>query len=531
MRYRSLIAYCLLLCLLCTCILPGITAWAAMPELTGVFPSDETVTPGGTVDISYEASVPGTLRIEAHPLDKQGNEALLQESAVPAGRGVFTWDGRIAGAAAAAGRWAIRLTLSNDDGGFVFAAVVDVPGEVTQTATAAETATTSTVATATADSAPRPKVTPSPDRQLSEYPDPHENCYWQMDIDNLDPRNEADQAIIWEIMMQPITVLDANDPKAHVYPLITTDADPKDAKNSLTGQLHCKTQGVHVIETLDNGWSLIEAYTNDGYGAPTNSLRNIGGKLISGYVRTEKLKTVKPNEHIALLIDKLSQRLYVFQDGKMTGELLISTGKPTKDQPWNETPAGEFLTDSWVGEFVNGNMLCDLAIRINGGVLLHEVPHRMMADGTPDYEVFEKYLGQKASHGCVRIQRKKNAQGMNMRWLWDNLKRSAKVLVWDDKGRSLPPPDPDLPVFYNPDGGKNYHLDQNCPYVKDRFLPLTGITYADLFTDKYKKLTPCATCNPPSRHDDPSVYAVPDDVIGQEDGSTETDQEVDGGTQ
>ena len=58
-------------------------------------------------------------------------------------------------------------------------------------------------------------------------------------------------------------------------------------------------------------------------------------------------------------------------------------------------------------------------------------------------------------------------------------------------------PDPDTQLYRNPNGGSNYHLDQNCSGVKDKFLPLTGdLTYADL-DGEFKKLTPCVYCGAP----------------------------------
>lgn len=198
----------------------------------------------------------------------------------------------------------------------------------------------------------------------------------------------------------------------------------------------------------------------------------------------------------------------------MTGELLISTGLRTEKSPNTETPAGEFITDSWVGMFESYGMKCDLAIRINGGVLLHEVPHDELADGTRKYTKYEQYLGQKASHGCIRIQRAKNDQGQNMAWLWKNLKRRAKVIIIEDSGRTLPPPDISTPVYYNQENGQNFHGDQNCSAVKKRFLPLASLTLSDLYNEPYDKLTPCPYCAPPRKPE-----AVPEDVFGIGDGS------------
>jgi hypothetical protein len=356
---------------------------------------------------------------------------------------------------------------------------------------------------------------PSAERQLSEFPDPHELCAWGLDIDHMDIYNPADQAKIWEVLMQPIYVLDVG-PKEHVYPLVSPDADPKRVEN-LTGQLHGQTAAVHVLETLDNGWSLIEAFSADGYGSPDDDIfHELDNHLIHGYVKTRQLRAVKPYAKIGIVVDKYTQRLHIFREGKLFTTLLVSTGFPTANQVWNETPSGEFLVDTWVGMFANGVLMCDLALRINGGCLLHEVPHKAMADGTRNYAPFEPYLGQKASHGCIRIQRMRNNDGVNMAWLWNNLKRNTKVLVWDDAGRAtIPVPDWSRTVYYNPDGGKSYHRDQNCAAVKERFLPLTPLPYEDLYVAPHDKLIPCYGCLPFFRAPDPSA-AIPDDILGAE---------------
>ncbi len=474
---------------------------AAEPELSAVFASDETLIVGTEpLELSFEANVSGTLRVKLNELSADNEIVTLLEKPVEAGAGTVEWDGLFEGQPVRAGQWEIILML------------IDQEGYTSGTQLALVEVLTAPPKPTVVPKELRALRTPSPDRQISAFHDPHERCFWNMDIENLDASDPEDWPAIWEILQQPLTVLDVG-PKDHIYPLIEPDADPKTIAN-ITGQLHGKTQGVHIIEQKGD-WTLIEAYSNDGFNAPAQSIRKLTAKLIHGYVRTDKLKTVTPDPHMGLVIDKLRQRLFVFQDGQMIGQLLISTGKPTKDQPNAETPAGEFVTDSWVGLFMNGNMSCDLAIRINGGILLHEVPFIEGEDGARGYDYFRPYLGKKASHGCVRVQDKPNPQGMNMRWLWDKLKKNCKVIIWDDEGRELPPPDPALPVFYNPEGGKNYHLDQRCPYVKDRYLPLTEFMYGELNTSPYDNLTPCMTCNPPPRHGDASAYfEVPDEVLG-----------------
>lgn len=213
---------------------------------------------------------------------------------------------------------------------------------------------------------------------------------------------------------------------------------------------------------------------------------------------------MKPSSKYALLVDKLRQKLYIFEAGAIIGELDVSTGLNNAKQPYNESPAGEYITVSKVGDFKAGSgTIGRFAIRINGGTLLHEVLHDTAKDGTRIYTAYEPQLGMKASHGCIRIQRKANAQGQNMQWLWDNLENKTKVFIWDDQGRQMYEPelpDSNLQLYRNPNGGSNYHVDENCSGVKSQYLPLTGdFTYGDLEKDEFKKLTPCSSCGAPVR--------------------------------
>lgn len=55
-------------------------------------------------------------------------------------------------------------------------------------------------------------------------------------------------------------------------------------------------------------------------------------------------------------------------------------------------------------------------------------------------------------------------------------------------------------LFYVPEGGEKYHLDQNCMAVAEKYKPMQGmLTYADLDSEAYKDLVPCAVCGAPAR--------------------------------
>ena len=295
----------------------------------------------------------------------------------------------------------------------------------------------------------------------------------------------TDTAACWELLQRPITVMNVGEREV-VYPLAEPGGKAVN-KDKLGGCIAGATAAVHVLGKDENGWTLIEGM--DAY-----------DRLIRGYVRTRLLKTVTPNEKYGIIIDKLFQRLYLFIDGELFSYCSISTGAPTDDEPFNETGSGEYLISSWVGSFTTGeNLVCEKALRFNNGDLLHEVPYLVLADGTKRYSTYEARLGQKASRGCIRVPRIPNADGLCQTWLWNNLKKNTKVVIWDDDGRKLPYPDEGTPLYYNPQGGQYYHADAECNGVKERYRPLTGFTYGELEEHAYRKLGSCPFCVPVKR--------------------------------
>ena len=428
----------------------------------------ETVTPGENAAIHFYLDEAQLVDIW---LTREGEKVLpvTQEHESAPGENLVTWDGRTYAGDVPAGDYEMTLYT---DGGEVSSFI-------------------------TVEAAPQPeKITvdydlyPAPG-DYSTHTCDHEVCYWKL------PMGEMDEAAIWDVMMQPMTVVKGE----HQRQIVKVYSQP-DTESEPVGEVTCISQGVHVLETLDNGWSLIECYSSSA----AKSKVKVFAQQIQGYIQTDRLEVKEPAQRYGLLLDKLTQKMYVFEEGQIIGELLISTGLVNKKQPFNETPAGEFMTVSWSGGFWSGNMYCDMGIRIIAGILIHEVPCLLNKEtGWRDYSPFEGKLGQKASHGCIRVQRKENDQGMNMEWLWDNLKADqpgeytrTRVLIWDDVGRMLPIPDADSPVYYNPTGGKYYHADENCYSVKDRWLPLTRIDYEEL-DGEFERLTPCAYCNPPMK--------------------------------
>ncbi len=310
--------------------------------------------------------------------------------------------------------------------------------------------------------------------------------YWNM------PMDITDEAAVWEVLMQPMTILYSNVDRAERTQTVLR-AEPSDDSEAV-GVVTRMNQGVHVLETLDNGWSLIEAYSSSFYGGNVKRWN----LLVQGYVKTKELKVVEPQQEYGFVVDKLTQRLYMFKEGKLFTTLMISTGlvngiEPI--QPYNETRSGEFLLTSPVGDFASGNMTCDMGIRFNSGDLLHEVPHKINADGTRNYGYTEPLLGSKASHGCIRVQRRKTPEGINMTWIWNNRIRNTKLLIWEDwQGRQMDIPEDDFLLYYNPDGGSYYHSSSFCYMAPKRtFEPFT---YGQLEEEGFAKLKRCTYCAP-----------------------------------
>ncbi len=447
---------------------------------------------GETAYVYFTVPQAATANLEVLDGSGQVCATLLKDAQVHEGANELPWDGSVEGNMLPAGDYVLRLTMGDRQeeisvtltagSGSVAASAslgatledVDAPpeesGETTETEESGEAATLITPAY-------RSTHTPSPK---------HENCYW---CTPMDIRNEA---AVWAMLTAPVTVLKGENQKQQEV----LRAEPSEDAQGI-GVVTCVSQSVHVLETLDNGWSLVETYSSSFYDSKVKAWN----LFVTGYVRTNRLTEKRPNQEFGIVIDKLTQELYLFKNGRLFSKLLVSTGLFNEKQPYNETRSGEFLLVSKVGEFRSDNMFASMAMRFNSGDLLHEVPHVKNADGTKNYKNTEFKLGTRASHGCIRVQRLKNDEGVNMSWIWNNVPLGTKMVIWEDfAGRQTAIPDPATMLYYNPDGGTSYHLSAECRGVKEEYLPLPGsFTYGELNDSQYKELKACWYCVPPRR--------------------------------
>ena len=317
----------------------------------------------------------------------------------------------------------------------------------------------------------------------------HEDCYW------CTPMSLEDEEAVWSMLTAPITVADIDMNKQTI--IYAKPDEKSEGVAMLTGQ----SQGVHVLENLENGWSKVETYSTSFHDSKVKNWN----AFTTGYILTSKLKTVEVNQNYGIVIDKLTQRLYFYKDGHLETSLAVSTGEYNKRQPYNESRSGEYLIIyTKTGALIDGNMHCDYALKFNADDYLHEVPY-IQSGGVKNYRSFELKLGKRASHGCLRVQRNKNADGYNMRELAALIKKRqdkncVKLIIWEDyQGRQVKIPADDTPLYYNPKGGSYYHAVPDCASVARRYKPMTAFTFGELEEGKFAKLKLCPFCQPTPR--------------------------------
>lgn len=479
-----------------------VTVGALAPYLTGIEANSTLVTPEQPLTVSFYASCGGRLTTGLRTGD---NWCQLSSWDVEAGKNTLTWED----VSAFDGDVVFTIMLTDSEGyasneeqlavtlsGFVASdetLVMDL-AEMEPTAVPANAQELEQAGMVLTDAAP----TAAPDLSdqsvfTPSYGSPYTGLdtstnYWTL------PMDITDVDAVWEMLIQPVTVLDDGGKSSgqHKRQIIIRSEPDSDSKG--VGVVTNLTQSVHVLERGEE-WTLIECYSSSFH----DSAVKAWNMLVQGYVPTRYLKTVTPNQHMGIVVDKLAQRLYIFRDGELYDTLLCSTGLANASQPFNETRSGEFLLQNpAVGGWQDGNMYCAMGIRFNSGDILHQVPARVNADGTKNYTSYAAALGTKASHGCIRVQRKRTPKGTNMEWIWNNRADEMKLVIWEDwQGRQLPYPDDDLTLYYNPNGGEKYHTAETCyDAVGKTFTPFT---YGELETGDFAKLTRCTYCTPPLR--------------------------------
>ncbi|MBQ9307305.1 MAG: CapA family protein [Clostridia bacterium] len=225
------------------------------------------------------------------------------------------------------------------------------------------------------------------------------------------PEDGMTEAEIWEIMQKPSVVVDIGETSHQkVY-------QEKSRSSRVLGTLHGQSQALEVLE-IDENWAYITAWEHED------------GERITGYVPRKVLKVVRPSSRYGLLIDKRNQTMQVFEKGSVIATLPISTGLVAKDRLIRETASGAFLTQRRVDDFTDSGYHYELPIRYDGGNLIHSVGYTLVSRYA-DYAAQTESLGQKASHGCIRVPAQSDT-GVDSWFLWTHLPYHTRVIVLDD---------------------------------------------------------------------------------------------------
>lgn len=227
------------------------------------------------------------------------------------------------------------------------------------------------------------------------------------------PKAEDSDEMIWRIMMQPSAVIDLKSTShQNVY-------DEPSKQGRVLGTLHGQSQAVNVIDIRGDGWVKISAWIHED------------GSFVEGYVPEERLMMVRPNSEYGLLLDKQAQTLTIYHRGKKLTTLAISTGLVAQNKLIRETPAGSYLTLEHMSEFSSEGYHYAYPIRYDGGNLLHQLGHKERS-GRNDFSDQTPQLGQKASHGCIRLPSQVNGDGVNAYWLYTHLPYHTRLIILDD---------------------------------------------------------------------------------------------------
>ena len=179
---------------------------------------------------------------------------------------------------------------------------------------------------------------------VSDTVDQADAGYWGLTAD-------ASDADIWAALTRTMVSVNVGESEsAYIYN--ATDNGKK------IGSVSGLSQGLNLIEDLDDGWSVVEAY------------RNEDGAFVRGYIRTNKLRTVEPSNMYGLVVDKAAQTLTVYKNGERIGSCAVSTGLPTVKYLHRETPAGEFITVTRRGTIENSGGYSKYTVRISEPLLI-----------------------------------------------------------------------------------------------------------------------------------------------------------------
>ena len=224
------------------------------------------------------------------------------------------------------------------------------------------------------------------------------------------PPDPEDDEAVWAALTSP-AVVGAGTEGQGLYLM-------KKKKYAPGGSISCRTAAVNVLEVCDDGWCRVAAW------------RQAIGEYMEGYVRRDKLTVIAPRLHYGALINKRTQTMTVYRDGRRLGQIRISTGLLSSENQLAATPPGVYLIGSRMKDFQNGGFHYDYPIRLHGDYLLHTIGYKVR-NSEKVYTAELDNLGSPASHGCIRmdVRAAGDEGGLNAWWIWTHLGRDTRVII------------------------------------------------------------------------------------------------------
>ena len=229
------------------------------------------------------------------------------------------------------------------------------------------------------------------------------------------PQRAMSDPEIWEIMMQPSVVYDGTE--------ATYLKEKPSGRSANVGKINPQKQALEVVSVGTDGWTLVRTW------------RQEDGKKTEGYLLTDRLKIVLPDRQYALLIDKQTQRLCVFEYGKCIAEIPVSTGLVRYGQLSWETPAGSFLTGARLAPAGSEGKTYECRIAYDGSRVIEQVGYETIK-GTRRYTDTEK-LGQPNTRGGIVIPASADVQE-NAWWLYTHLRPGTRIIILDEEDTDQP---------------------------------------------------------------------------------------------
>ena len=229
---------------------------------------------------------------------------------------------------------------------------------------------------------------------------------------NLMPEDFSDDAAVWAALTAPVVIGDGVEGGSLLI------MPEKGAHTGSIGTVDGRTSGLAVLELTDDGWAKVGVW------------RKEDGQYTEGWVKTERLHVIRPNDLYGAVVDKKAQTMTVYEDGEKIGTFLISTGYTTAESREADTHSGVYLMGTRMEAFSQSGHIYCYPVRIDGKNLIHSTGFALTG-GLRDYDEEIAALGTKASHGCIRMDPRTTADngGINAWWVWTHLGHDTKIIV------------------------------------------------------------------------------------------------------